>query len=808
MANVSFQELAVLALADINKILAQYLPEGKQYGHEFVVKNPVRSDSNPGSFKINTSTGIWADFATGDGGNDLISLIAYLSHSKQGEAAKALTELLGLDSSPGGKPQVRKVTGYYVYTDEKGLPVLKVERVEPGKTGKKDFYQYHHDKDGWQRGANGNFLLFNLPEVIASSSVFFVEGEKKTLALKKLGFCATCIPGGAKEKLSVNIKKELDRLHGKDVVILPDFDDVGRGFASMVAAYLSGKATSIKVVTLPDLPPKGDIVNWVTVAGNDRERLLNLVQDTPVFGSGTAETSALTTVVAGTGKRPRQQDTALTLLEIAAEIPLFHDDMQTGWVYLNNETIPVESQMFQSWLTLQHLNTLGTIPGAEAINLATRAMKSRAIYEAECKSLYNRVAWHEGSILVDLGNGKAQKITAEGHETVTAPPLFRRWPHQQPQELPLPGGDPFDFLRFCRVADNERHTVLIALITAFIPGIAQPLWDISGPEGSGKSSFCRLVKRIVDPSAAELQIMQPERETDFFLILLQNYLINLDNLSSISGRMSDLLCGASTGTAVSQRQHYSNLDTVLLRLKNIVLINGINPDLVSRADLRDRAFRISLDRIPAGERQEERIILAEFNAAIPGILGGIFTVLSKALQIYPTVQLDELPRLADWYRYAYSVAEALGGHGARFVADYASSKATQREESISLNSLATALLEYMHSRNTWETVVGEAWSILFDVAYPPETDEGSKNKSRDQRKPKTDTSFPGKPQDMRRYLERLKVTLLDSGIVFKFLPRCQRGVPLVFTKTQPVPVLEEPIINELYDIVFDESEIF
>src|SRR6476660_5741639 len=53
--------------------------EGKQEGKYFVALNPKREDYGLGSFKINTTTGQWGDFAIeGASGGDLISLVAYL----------------------------------------------------------------------------------------------------------------------------------------------------------------------------------------------------------------------------------------------------------------------------------------------------------------------------------------------------------------------------------------------------------------------------------------------------------------------------------------------------------------------------------------------------------------------------------------------------------------------------------------------------------------------------------------------------------------------------------------------------------
>ena len=42
------------------------------------------------------------------------------------------------------------------------------------------------------------------------------------------------------------------------------------------------------------------------------------------------------------------------------------------------------------------------------------------------------------------------------------------------------------------------------------------------------------------------------------------------------------------------------------------------------------------------------------------MIGGAFTLLSKAMAIYPHVELNELFRMADFTRWGYAVAEAAG----------------------------------------------------------------------------------------------------------------------------------------------------
>ena len=97
MAHLDFAGINRAALAQIDLILARWLPGGKREGVEYVALNPRRPDRKPGSFKINTRTGAWGDFAVGAKGRDLISLAAYLFALGQGEAARRLAGMLGIN---------------------------------------------------------------------------------------------------------------------------------------------------------------------------------------------------------------------------------------------------------------------------------------------------------------------------------------------------------------------------------------------------------------------------------------------------------------------------------------------------------------------------------------------------------------------------------------------------------------------------------------------------------------------------------------------------------------------------------------
>ena len=95
MNNINFSLVKNSLSGHEHSILKQLLPNGKKEGNEYVALNPTRNDRNLGSFRINTTTLKWADFATNDRGGDIISLYAYIKGVNQLTAAQELVKTIG-----------------------------------------------------------------------------------------------------------------------------------------------------------------------------------------------------------------------------------------------------------------------------------------------------------------------------------------------------------------------------------------------------------------------------------------------------------------------------------------------------------------------------------------------------------------------------------------------------------------------------------------------------------------------------------------------------------------------------------------
>ncbi len=121
---------------------------------------------------------------------------------------------------------------------------------------------------------------YRLPEFIEAIAndqpVLIVEGEQKANLLAEWNIAATCCAEGAGKWTAEHAK----HVRGADVIILPDADKAGRDHAETVAQSLQGIAKRIRILELPDLAPKGDVVDWAA-AGHTREELDELIEQTP-----------------------------------------------------------------------------------------------------------------------------------------------------------------------------------------------------------------------------------------------------------------------------------------------------------------------------------------------------------------------------------------------------------------------------------------------------------------------------------------------------------------------------------------------
>ena len=176
----------------------------------------------------------------------------------------------------GGNNSSPELVATYDYTDESGNLLYQTCRYQP-----KDFRQRRPDgKGGWIWNLDGaRRVLYRLPEVLKAQTLCVAEGEKDCDNLAKLGFVATTNPLGAGNWRDVYS----ETLCGKDVIVFGDVgDNDGKGekHTQQVIESLTGKAKSIKHVTLPD--GFHDVSDYIASLPADKARDIigKLIDDT------------------------------------------------------------------------------------------------------------------------------------------------------------------------------------------------------------------------------------------------------------------------------------------------------------------------------------------------------------------------------------------------------------------------------------------------------------------------------------------------------------------------------------------------
>jgi hypothetical protein len=263
--------------------LGQALPSGPQVN----ICCPLHEDESP-SFSMDLDRGLWTCYGGCGHGNfpqlrarigaESPSTSAYselpLDMQEEIEAERAAERIA---KRPTAAAVLRETT--YPYHDEAGTELFRLIRYDLAN-GSKTFKSERPDgKGNYVNGIAGvRRVLYRLPEVSQADLVIILEGEKCADAVSAVDLseiagikvAATCNYGGAGKW-----RPEYDSYFaGKSVVLLPDNDDKGRDHMNAVARSLKLVAHEIKILELPNLPEKGDVVEFIAACKNEAAKQL------------------------------------------------------------------------------------------------------------------------------------------------------------------------------------------------------------------------------------------------------------------------------------------------------------------------------------------------------------------------------------------------------------------------------------------------------------------------------------------------------------------------------------------------------
>jgi hypothetical protein len=645
-------------------------------------------------------------------------------------------------------PELGKPSKVYSYTDASGAVPFYVCRwdLPSGKTIRPYSLWRNRETGGlmWRcaslpepRPLYGLHALAQRPE----APVIVCEGEKAADAAARLfpDYVAVTSPNGAGSA----DKADWTPLVGRDVVLSPDNDTAGRKYAETVARILRGLGVrSLRLLpperlgfaTVKDgVPGARDLSKGALAQTPEGYDIADAVADgwTPDlvakamgadphffedFPEPDAEDVDPTTgaeVKARKGRAPSQADALIALAETAA---LFHTpdgkafaDVEVDGV---RHTWEVESRTFRDWLTSSFYAETGKGPSGEAVRTALDTIRAKARHQGPTCPVHVRLCEHEGRLYLDLGDPlwRAVEVDPKGWRIVDRPPVRFRRPHSM-KALPAPehGGNVNDLRRFLNVRNDGDFVLVVAfLLAALRDSGPYPVLVVTGEQGAAKSTFCKVLRQLVDPCIGPLRAF-PREERDLLVAAINSRLVVFDNVSTLSPWLSDALGRLATRNGFSTRELYTNMGEVVFDVTRPVILNGIT-DFVTRGDLLSRSITITLEPIPDEDRRTECELWRDFEAAHPRILGALLSAFARGLAELPNVKPTRLPRMADFATWALACEPALWPAGT-FIEAYVANIEDANEGAIEGDPVAHAVRAFMEGRDLWKGT----WARLLEA---------------------------------------------------------------------------------------------
>jgi putative DNA primase/helicase len=620
-----------------------------------------------------------------------------------------------------------KPTGTWTYPDAAGALLGFTLRFDTG-SGEKEFRPLTLWRDvssvklqwRWQswpkpRPLYGLRALANRP----NARVVVVEGEKSADAAAQL--LASCVvvtsPGGN----AAAAKTDWSPLRGRDVTVWPDADSAGLEYARAVAECVTvAGATSVAIVAPPtNVKVKWDAANaleegWsgaaagkLIAAAEPFQRQADRKSKGHTAGGDAAHSG-------GGRRRTPQRDTLIGLTE---NCQLWHDLDRIAYATIpvneHHEHWPIRSRDFRMWLSGRFYEATGSAIGGQAIEDGIRILEAQAVNENPQYERFIRVGRSGGNLYLDLCNNKWEvvEITPDGSSVVQRPAVkLLRSSSMRPLPEPERGGLIEELRGFLNMGDDEATLTEAWLVAALRDRGPYPILILNGEQGSGKSLVSRMLRSLVDPSAAPIRAI-PQNDRDLVVAARNSWTLIFDNLSGMPAWFADALCRLATGSGFGTRALHTDYDEIIFDAARPIVLNGI-PSLTDRPDLADRAITAHLVTIPEDQRTSEEELIAAFEAKRPIILGALLDAVSTALRNIKSVRLERSPRMADFVKWSVAAAPGLGWEPDQFLAAYRENGKNVSESAFEADPVAVAIRDLVINHHSEDGVTCTPTELL------------------------------------------------------------------------------------------------
>jgi hypothetical protein len=304
-----------------------------------------------------------------------------------------------------------------------------------------------------------------------------------------------------------------------------------------------------------------------------------------------------------------------------------------------------------------------------------------------------------GGLVIDLGDdtGQVVHVTAGGwavtdpRQLLFAAPVFRRSLSYLPLAAPVRGGNLSELWTVLRIRDETIQDLSTGwLVAAFFAGVNRPgLW-ITGTPGSGKTTLGGGLARLTDGTEWLDGRLDKSDERNNIIRAAKHYVVSFDNMTMVTGDVSDWICTLVTGHQDTFRKMKTNFDDVSMAYKRTFIATGLSLPYGLGADALDRIIEVPCPAISEKERSSDEVIPAELDKARPRLLGALLDHISATLAMLP-----HIPAEGRGYARMNGYARMLAAHdiayGGNCLEAYLESSQRVREEAADAEPVATAI---------------------------------------------------------------------------------------------------------------------
>jgi hypothetical protein len=616
----------------------------------------------------------------------------------------------------------------WLYSDASGEPSMYVLRFErpskavgpsDGTSGsmskpEKTFRPVSRHGTAWIIGSSeGPRLLYRLPELLAaprSQFLYVAEGEKSADAARQLGLVCTTSPHGCNGAS----RADWTPVQGRNIVVLPDFDAQGEGYARSVTVEATrAGAASVRVVRLSerwtDLGAGGDIADLVARLEPGDEAKEQLKRDIEALAEATPVELLMVPPEPKEGQDTRQS-VAERLVQFAVEryrfirgtdgelfaVPRHGPNIA---ISLSSKDPPFRDELAREW----RRNNGGTV-GISALSDALATLRGEAS-DGPRERIHLRVAPYQDGVVLDLGtqDGAAVVVTTMGWTIEpVSPVVFKRTALVGELPRPEPGGSLRPLRDLVNVSEETWWLYVGWIVAGLLPDISHPILMVGGHHGTGKTTAARFACGLIDPSEAMVRSQPRDLET-WSVSANSAWTTLVDNVSTIPEWWSNALCKAVTGDGLLRRSLYANSDVCVLSFRRVIAITSIDAGAL-RGDLGERLLVIDTPSIGAEHRRSDAVLNRAYARAHPALLGAVLDILVGVLARQGKVSVPGLPRMADFAEVLAAIDDLLGTNS---LGQYLEQAKWVADEVIESDPVGQAIVEFVRLHGEWRGTMSE-----------------------------------------------------------------------------------------------------